>query len=311
MVFPDADARIIIARRILTASCRPRRTIRSRACPSSSVNRRTCTGFAIADPSHEQEQIPAHHRKPRSPHLARQTFTDSALGLPTGPFGTIVVDVPGREFTYRFTAEDVVWTAKLVELETSDPQNRLAVVWAMVNNYALFAHKIRKFSTFTEFIRAYSTTLQPVLVNVAAAKAHYGNPGSQYEPVEGAGTYQGTTIPRGQLKRHRDFQKIPWAEIPAASRALAERALKGYAGNPGIGNASKFGSSRIWWKRKHHTRAEPTKEEWKQYTQQVVCDPPCSWIGEIPGLDQMSNAFFLDHRARSLPPNAVRVMPAT
>jgi hypothetical protein len=232
---------------------------------------------------------------------------------PAGPFGTLTVDVPGWEFTYRFTPEDVEWTAKLILLESSgkdDAQNQ-AVIWAMFNRYALFTHKVKKYRTFTAFIRAYSTTLQPVLVNVNAARAHYGNPGSHYVPIPGAGYYPGTDIPRGQLTRHLTFQKVPWSKLRDDTRSLAERALQGHVANPGIGNASEFGSSRIWWQRAHKTRREPTMEEWTRYTGSITCsrERPCSWIGEVPHLDQMANAFFLDRRAEKLPPNVVRVVP--
>jgi cell wall-associated NlpC family hydrolase/LAS superfamily LD-carboxypeptidase LdcB len=238
----------------------------------------------------------------------------ATAGAPTGPFGTLTVDVPGWEFAYRFTPEDVEWTAKLILLESSgrnDAQNQ-AVIWAMFNRYALFTHKVKTYRTFTAFIRAYSTTLQPVLVNVNAARAHYGNPGSHYVPIPGAGYYPGTEIPRGQLARHLEFQKVPWSKLRDDTRSLAERALQGQVANPGIGNASEFGSSRIWWQRANKTRREPTMEEWTRYTQSITCsrERPCSWIGEVPHLDQMANAFFLDRRAEKLPPNAVRVVPA-
>jgi hypothetical protein len=176
----------------------------------------------------------------------------------------------------------------------------------------LFTHKEKAYPTFSAFIRAYSTTLQPVLVNVNAARAHYGNPRSDYVPIPGAGYYPGTDIPRGQLAHHLKFQKVPWSELRNDTRSLAERALKGYVDNPGIGNASEFGSSRIWWQRAHKTRNEPTKEEWTRYTESITCsrERPCSWIGEVPGLDQTANAFFLDRRAGKLPSNVVRVIPA-
>ena len=193
---------------------------------------------------------------------------------------------------------------------TDDAQNQ-AVIWAMFNRYALFTHKVKRYPTFSTFIRAYSTTLQPVLENVKTARAHYGNPRSNYVPIPGAGDYPGTDIPRGQLARHLKFQKMPWSELRPETRSLAERALKGYADNPGIGNASEFGSSRIWWQRAHKTRNEPSKEEWISYTKRITCSNkrPCSWVGEVPGLDQMANAFFLDRRAEKLPSNTVRVIP--
>ena len=70
-----------------------------------------------------------------------------------------------------------------------------AAVWAMFNRYALFTR--RHYPTFTAFIRAYSTTLQPVLRSSRAAARHHWR-GDQVFRRAG-GLYPGTQIPRGQL----------------------------------------------------------------------------------------------------------------
>jgi hypothetical protein len=242
-------------------------------------------------------------------HL-RYEDSPSAPTAPSGPFGTLVVDTPGWEYSYRFTAEDVLWTAKLTKLEAGgeDDAPNQAVIWAMFNNWALFAHKTRLWRSFTAFVRAYSTTLQPVLVNVNTARAHYGKPG--YVAIKGAGFYKGTDIPRGQLERHLRTQREPWGKLLAATRSLAERAVRDEVPNPGIGNATKFGSSLIWGQRAKKLSKEPTEEQWRRYTQSItrMGDVPVSWIGDVPRLDQKKNAFFLDRRASHLPPNAVRVV---
>lgn len=46
------------------------------------------------------------------------------------------------------------------------------------------------------------------------------------EFIRAGGTYPGTDIPRGQLKRHLDIQKAPWHTVKASARALATRALQ-------------------------------------------------------------------------------------
>jgi hypothetical protein len=82
----ETDAMMINARRTLTESCLPRRTICCRFCPSTSVNRRARTGPAIhdltlnndhvvlereADPHHRHGRYPACHQPDErswSPH---------------------------------------------------------------------------------------------------------------------------------------------------------------------------------------------------------------------------------------------------
>jgi hypothetical protein len=225
---------------------------------------------------------------------------------PAGELGTLVVDAAGlRPFSYRFTPEDALWTAKLVQLEAGgdDDANSAAVLWAMLNRYALFTH--RRFPTFTKFIRAYSTTLQPVLVNPQAAARHMNSANF----VRTGGYYSGTTIPRGQTRRHLDTQAVPWEALKASARALTLRGLSGALPNPGIGNASEFASTRILWMQRNRTRAEPTAEQWRDYTKAFAARKGTVWIGEVAGLNQRRNAFFLQRSATGFPPNAVRVVP--
>jgi hypothetical protein len=226
-------------------------------------------------------------------------------GEPDMALGTLVLQEPGREYSYPFTSEDLVWTAKLLVHEAGgrdDPDNA-AVLWAMFNRYALFTH--RAFRTFTDFVRAYSTTLQPVLRNSRAAARHMHKPPTEY--IRTGGTYPGTNIPRGQLKRHIDIQKAPWHTIKAPARALATKALTGALPNPGIGLASEFASTRIYFKQ-HHGR-DPSPDEWRRYTTDLAARKRWRWIGDVTGLNQMKNAFFLDERAVGLPADAVRIEP--
>lgn len=81
-------------------------------------------------------------------------------------------------------------------------ENR-AVIAAMLNRFALFTHRV--YPTFTSFIRAYSTPLQPALHNKNVARHNMNDP--RFEPL--GGTYPGTDIPRDQLKRHIALQKTP------------------------------------------------------------------------------------------------------
>lgn len=219
--------------------------------------------------------------------------------------GTLTLQAPGRSFSYTFTPDDLVWTAKLLVHEAGgrDDADNAAVLWAMFNRYALFTH--RYYSTFTRFLREYSTTLQPVLRNPRAAARHMHRPPDVY--VRAGGTYPGTDIPRGQLRRHLDIQAAPWGSVRESARTLATRALTGSVPNPGIGLASEFASTRIYFRQRHGR--DPSPDEWRQYTIETAARRRWRWVGPVPGIDQMKNAFFLDLRAARLPQDAVVVHP--
>jgi len=172
------------------------------------------------------------------------------------------------------------------------------VIWAMFNRYALFTHRV--YPTFQQFLRAYSTPLQPVLKSAGAARRHMDQPTF----VRTGGTYPGTTVPRGQLRRHLQLQAMSWAHLPASARSLAERALNGQVPNV-IGNASEFGSTYVYFHDRY--RRYPNQEEWQRFTETYANQKHWRWIGVVPGLSQRSNAFFVDRRAVNLPPGVVRV----
>ena len=116
------------------------------------------------------------------------------------------------------TADDVLWLARFIKGEAGgrdDPDSR-AVAWAMFNKYALYAHK--RWRTFAAFLRAYSTTLQPHLVNPAAVERaiQYSRENPRKFKWVQWGTfpyrgdvrnYQGQQIPKGQLQHHLDLQR--------------------------------------------------------------------------------------------------------
>ena len=80
--------------------------------------------------------------------------------------GTLVFRRGGQTvYQYQFTPDDLLWTARLISGEAGardDLENR-AVIAAMLNRFALFTHS--DYPTFSSFLRAYSTPLQPVLRN--------------------------------------------------------------------------------------------------------------------------------------------------
>ena len=90
-------------------------------------------------------------------------------GSETAPLGTLSVRTPQLAWSYAFTPEDLEWTAKLIVWEAGgrDDADNAAVLWAIFTRYGLVRR--RTYRTFTGFIRAHSTTLQPVLLNPHAA----------------------------------------------------------------------------------------------------------------------------------------------
>jgi hypothetical protein len=228
-------------------------------------------------------------------------------GLPPGPFGALTVAAPGRpSVRYPFTAQDVLWTARFIVGEAGgrdDPGNH-AVIWAMFNRYALFTRTV--YPSFEAFLRAYSTPLQPVLQSRGAAERHMNDP----DFVRTGGTYPGTSVPKGQLGRFLRLQKTSWQDLPSAARALALRALNGGQANPGIGSASEFADTAVYFKDLHNR--VPSEAEWRDFTINFPrkTGKKWTWIGDVAGLVQYrQNTFYIDDRARSLPAGAIRVAP--
>lgn len=227
---------------------------------------------------------------------------------PQASLGKLVVGVSGQapRLSYTFTPDDVLWLARFIVGEAGGKDNldNRAVIWAMFNRYALFTHKVKRYDQFHKFIRAYSTPLQPVLNSAGAAKRHFNQPtfvktGGFYKPPN-------NHIPKGQLKRFLDLQKTPWHQLPASARSLAERALQGQVSNPGIGIASEFANTTVYFKQAHQRL--PNAQEWRQYTEALARKQGWTWIGDVPQLNQRTqNTFFIDNRVKHLPSNTVQI----
>jgi len=244
--------------------------------------------------------------------------------LPTGRYGTLVVEAPAEyRFSYTFTPEDGLWLARLLKGEAGgrDDLNNHAVIWAMFHRFALFTHAgsywmkragLRGYPTFSSFIQSYSTTLQPVLHSAKAAQRAIGmskKDPRRFQYIETGGFYPGTTIPKGQLKHHREtIQKMTWSSLSQETRSLVERALNGRLKNP-IGLASQFANTRTYFLQ-NNNRSPQNYDEWRNYTETFARSKKWTWIGPISGLDQVGqNAFFVDNRVKNLAPETVRVQP--
>lgn len=194
-----------------------------------------------------------------------------------------------------------------------DDKDNEAVIWAMFNRYAFFAHKY--YATFTQFIRAYSTPLQPYLRNCNTVRHHMKS--SRFVRLGGKlNNKKCPNLPKGQLKRQLRLQRTPWNRLPAGARALAERAVKGALPNP-ICTASEFASTYIIFRRRN--KRKPSHEEWLRYTTNFKRSRKFKWVGEKPGLNQKKNAFFSrtlrvpgsSQRYAGLPCDTVRVVPGS
>jgi hypothetical protein len=219
--------------------------------------------------------------------------------------GTLLFQRDGKPvFRYTFTPDDLLWTARLIsgEAGAKDDRENRAVIAAMLNRFALFTHRV--YPTFAGFLRAYSTPLQPVLLNKSVAKHYMNDP--RFRRIEGS-YYEGTTIPRGQLQHHLDLQKTSWERLRPLARKIAIEALTARMPDTGIGLASEFASTWILYGR-HVGPKNRTEAGWLEFTQRFKRDKGWRWIGRRPDLDQKRNAFFLDPRAASLPADAVQVL---
>jgi len=246
----------------------------------------------------------------------------SAIELPRETFGTLTIDAPELpRFAYEFTPEDALWAARLILAEAGgrDGLDNLAVLRAMFNHYAFFAHK--RYPTFHQFIRAYATSLHPVLRNWQAAKRlmnrrDFAATGGYYRPPHAE------NVPRGQLRRHLDIQKTPWRQLPEEARALVERVMKGEDDANPIGVATDFVSTYLLLRQKLNeegSEREPTDDEWRQFTENFRREKGFQWIGPAPELNQKKNAFFArtlsipgtaaKKRYANLPPDTVHVTP--
>jgi hypothetical protein len=234
--------------------------------------------------------------------------------------GVLIVDTSIPELSksheiYVFTKEDALWMARFVtgEAGVKNNANGHAVLWAMFNRFGILRHQVKSWSSFGEFLQQYSTTLQPILKSKGAAqrvwKNHYKNP-EAFPIVKGSGFYKGTNIQKVQYKKHVLLQQMEWEDIHVNIRKMVLSILQGEIANPGIGMATEFAGTHIYYKQKHNTR--PNEEQWRAYTIDYAenrCKKGmrgCTWIGDVEGLNQRSkNAFFIDNRFKDVPSDAI------
>src|SRR5262249_26083301 len=72
------------------------------------------------------------------------------------------VRTDGAGAPYELTADDAVWAARMLvgEAGGEDDADNAAVLWCMINSYMIRPVRT-EYKTFSDFIRAYCTPLQP------------------------------------------------------------------------------------------------------------------------------------------------------
>jgi hypothetical protein len=241
---------------------------------------------------------------------------------PTIALGTLTFSAPGwKSFSYRFTTEDLNWTARFLEGEAGGRDNaeNRAVLWAMFNRYAFFRNGVPGWGTFGQFLRQYSTPLQPQLRSSRAAYRHWQkcvpDPSAKacnyVSMAETHGYYPGTQIPVGQLRPFVELQRRPWERLSAEGRNLATLALQGAIPNL-IGTVSEFGDTAVYWRdaNKVRDRDRPTRDEWLAFTRAYVAKKKWIWPSDTKPYDQYRrNVLFVNGRARNLTSGATIVPP--
>lgn len=217
-----------------------------------------------------------------------------AVHAQEGPFGA-VTRKDGSGEPYAFTPEDALWSARMLVGESGGQGDvdDTAVLWCMLNSYMI--RPVREtYPTFTAFIRAYCTPLQPHLKAQGAIDRHKkrGTPMVEVQPG------------KWQLKRHVELQERPWEQLPAGARALVERVLRGEAPSP-CGNATQFCSTATYFHDQNGRR--PTDAEHEEFTEAWAKKKDYTWV-RVEGADARSNCFFVEARFAKLPDGVVQVV---
>jgi hypothetical protein len=210
-----------------------------------------------------------------------------------GPFG-VVERRDGGGAPYALTATDALWAARMLVGESGgqgDVDDE-AVLWCMLNSYMI--RPVRStYPTFTSFVRAYCTPLQPYLKSKGAVERHrrLGTPMVEVAPG------------RWQLRRHLQLQRRAWADLPAGARDVVTRVFAGRAPTP-CGNATQFCSTATYFH--DHTGRRPSDAELVAYTEDYARGKRWRWV-RVAGSSPRSNCFFVEERFATLPAAVVRV----
>jgi hypothetical protein len=210
-----------------------------------------------------------------------------------GPFG-VLARADGAAEEYAFTAEDALFSARMLVGESGGQGDvdDAAVLWCMLNSFTL--RPVRKdYPSFTAFIRAYCTPLQPFLKAQGAIDRHR-KLGTKMVEVEPG---------KWQLERHVELQRRPWEKLPAKARELVLATLRGERPSP-CGNATQFCCTATYFRDKHGRK--PSDDELVAYTEDYARSKKYRWQ-KVEGSSLRSNVFFVEERFAKLPDGVVVV----
>ncbi|MCC6460652.1 MAG: hypothetical protein IT260_09305 [Saprospiraceae bacterium] len=259
------------------------------------------------------------------------TTTSTTTSAPLGRL--IVPAVPAarkpQASTYSFTQEDALWLLRFIlgEVGGRTDANSAAVVWAMFNRFGLFRHlPDRSWQSFAVFLQKYSTTLQPFLNSYGATRRVYAanrdkgvpivtSPDNLFYVKDGRRIDSG--LKKVQYRKHVDLQNLPWtatswngSPVPPALRQFVLDILSGRIANPGIGIATHFANTLVYYKQNNPGSPSPSATEWERYTRQYATSQRWAWVGPVANLNQRNqNAFFVQNLVRQVPANTVQVLP--
>lgn len=208
-----------------------------------------------------------------------------------GPFG-VLARKDGVGQAYPLTEDDALWAARMITGESGGDGDvdDAAVLWCMINSYML--RPVRQtYPTFSSFVRAYCTPLQPYLKSQGAIDRHRrrGTPMVEVEPG------------KWQLRRHVELQERPWARLAPGARDLVERVFRGELPSP-CGNATQFCSTATYFHDRNGRR--PTDAEHVAFTEEWARGKGYTWF-RVEGANARSNCFFVERRFASLPEGVV------
>jgi hypothetical protein len=147
----------------------------------------------------------------------------------------------------------------------------------MLNGYSLRPVR-KKYPTFTAFMRAYCTPLQPHLTAQVTIERHRRWKTNMVEVSPG----------KWQLARHVRLQKRAWPDLPDGARAIVLRVFRGQSRNI-AGNATRFLSTDIYFRDRHRRR--PTPAELARFTEEYASENRWRWV-RPHGADIRVNCFF-------------------
>lgn len=137
---------------------------------------------------------------------------------------------------YTLTTDDSLWLIRSIwgEVNRSDrdwetqnvQQGAAAVMWSMANNYMTVGAKRTTFSTFGDFVQAYSQPINPAWLDPSGSRC-------QDRP---------DMCTSAQVQFRRTLRTKPWSQFPPGAQSLVTAFVQGTLRNP-VGTRTDFRAS--------------------------------------------------------------------